>query len=66
MTSTAAWPGRRRSLHLVVQRGKAFDNDTGWRIDYHLATPALAAPLSRQWWTGRPRGTPASLTMPRW
>lgn len=24
-------------------RGKAFDNDTGWRIDYHLATPPLAA-----------------------
>ncbi|RDV45475.1 exodeoxyribonuclease III [Leifsonia sp. ku-ls] len=24
-------------------RGKAFDNDTGWRIDYQLATPALAA-----------------------
>lgn len=23
-------------------RGKAFDNDTGWRIDYHLATPELA------------------------
>ncbi|MFF2633105.1 exodeoxyribonuclease III [Microbacterium sp. NPDC058021] len=23
-------------------RGKAFDNDTGWRIDYHLASPALA------------------------
>ena len=23
-------------------RGKAFDNDTGWRIDYHLATPGLA------------------------
>ncbi|MCT1607822.1 exodeoxyribonuclease III [Nesterenkonia massiliensis] len=23
-------------------RGKAFDNDTGWRIDYHMATPALA------------------------
>src|SRR6478752_4125617 len=23
-------------------RGHAFDNDTGWRIDYHLATPALA------------------------
>lgn len=23
-------------------RGKAFDTDTGWRIDYHLATPALA------------------------
>jgi exonuclease III len=24
------------------QRGKAFDTDTGWRIDYHLATAALA------------------------
>src|SRR3954468_19208257 len=24
-------------------RGKAFDNDSGWRIDYHLATKALAA-----------------------
>ncbi|GGO62744.1 exodeoxyribonuclease [Microbacterium nanhaiense] len=24
-------------------RGQAFDKDTGWRIDYHLATPALAA-----------------------
>ncbi len=24
-------------------RGQAFDNDTGWRIDYQLATPSLAA-----------------------
>ncbi|WP_200847156.1 exodeoxyribonuclease III [Microbacterium sp. 18062] len=24
-------------------RGQAFDNDTGWRIDYHAASPALAA-----------------------
>ncbi|RFA22586.1 exodeoxyribonuclease III [Subtercola boreus] len=24
-------------------RGQAFDNDSGWRIDYQLATPALAA-----------------------
>lgn len=24
-------------------RGQAFDNDTGWRIDYHVVTPALAA-----------------------
>lgn len=24
-------------------RGQAFDNDTGWRIDYQLATPELAA-----------------------
>ena len=23
-------------------RGRAFDTDTGWRIDYHLATPELA------------------------
>ncbi|MGG7465699.1 MULTISPECIES: exodeoxyribonuclease III [unclassified Plantibacter] len=28
------------------QRGQAFDNDTGWRIDYHLATPELAAKAS--------------------
>jgi exodeoxyribonuclease-3 len=28
------------------QRGQAFDNDTGWRIDYHMATPALAATVS--------------------
>ncbi|MCC4907895.1 exodeoxyribonuclease III [Microbacterium sp. cx-59] len=27
-------------------RGQAFDNDTGWRIDYHLASPALAARVS--------------------
>lgn len=25
------------------QRGQAFDNDTGWRIDYQMATPELAA-----------------------
>ena len=24
-------------------RGKAFDNDAGWRIDYQIATPSLAA-----------------------
>lgn len=24
-------------------RGQAFDNDTGWRIDYHVATPDFAA-----------------------
>ncbi|MCO1582140.1 exodeoxyribonuclease III [Crossiella sp. SN42] len=23
-------------------RGKAYDNDSGWRIDYHMATPGLA------------------------
>jgi exodeoxyribonuclease III len=25
------------------QRGQAFDTDTGWRIDYHMATPGLAS-----------------------
>jgi exodeoxyribonuclease III len=27
-------------------RGKAFDTDTGWRIDYQLATPDIANTLS--------------------
>lgn len=27
-------------------RGQAFTNDTGWRIDYQLATPALAASVT--------------------
>jgi len=26
-----------------TMRGQAFDTDTGWRLDYHLATPELAA-----------------------
>lgn len=30
-------------------RGKAFDNDAGWRIDYHLASPALAARTEQVW-----------------
>ena len=30
--------------------GESFTNDTGWRIDYHLATPRLArAAITRQW-----------------
>jgi exodeoxyribonuclease-3 len=28
------------------QRGKAFDTDTGWRLDYHVASPALAATVT--------------------
>ncbi len=28
------------------QRGKAFDTDTGWRLDYHVATPALATTVT--------------------
>jgi exodeoxyribonuclease-3 len=27
-------------------RGKAFDNDAGWRIDYQLATRRLAAAVT--------------------
>jgi exodeoxyribonuclease-3 len=27
-------------------RGKAFDNDAGWRIDYHIASPGLAKKAS--------------------
>ena len=27
-------------------RGQAFDNDSGWRIDYHVATAGLAAPAA--------------------
>ncbi|GAA4748856.1 exodeoxyribonuclease III [Gordonia alkaliphila] len=30
-------------------RGKAFDNDAGWRIDYHLASPTLAARTEQVW-----------------
>ncbi|MFC9059605.1 exodeoxyribonuclease III [Streptomyces sp. NPDC057074] len=40
-----------RALHPDVEgpyswwsyRGRAFENDSGWRIDYHVATPGLAA-----------------------
>lgn len=28
-------------------RGQAFDNDTGWRLDYQVATPALASTVKR-------------------
>ena len=46
----AGWVDVVRSLHpdrpgpysWWSWRGKAFDNDAGWRIDYHLATPGLA------------------------
>lgn len=45
------WVDVVRQLHPDVEggpyswwswRGKAFDNDAGWRIDYHLASPGLA------------------------
>jgi exodeoxyribonuclease-3 len=30
-------------------RGQAFANDVGWRIDYHLASPGLAAKATAAW-----------------
>jgi exodeoxyribonuclease III len=30
------------------QRGQAWTNNVGWRLDYHLATPALAATAKRE------------------
>ncbi len=30
-------------------RGQAFTNDSGWRIDYHLASPGLARVATRAW-----------------
>ncbi len=29
-------------------RGQAYANNVGWRLDYHLATPALAAHAKRE------------------
>ena len=50
LTDGAPWRDVVRDLHPDVDgpyswwsyRGKAFDNDAGWRIDYHLVTDALA------------------------
>lgn len=39
----AAHPGQAGPYTWWSFRGQAFDTDAGWRIDYHLATPALAA-----------------------
>lgn len=30
-------------------RGKAFDTDTGWRIDYHITTPDVARSVRKAW-----------------
>ncbi|MDJ0396540.1 exodeoxyribonuclease III [Rhodococcus sp. G-MC3] len=50
LTDKAPWTDVVRALHPDVEgpyswwsyRGKAFDNDAGWRIDYQLATRSLA------------------------
>ncbi|WP_296648415.1 exodeoxyribonuclease III [Rhodoluna sp.] len=39
----AAHPGIAGPYTWWSYRGQAFDTDAGWRIDYHLATPGLAA-----------------------
>jgi len=46
-----------RALHPGVEgpyswwsyRGRAFDNDAGWRIDLHVATQGLAAKATKAW-----------------
>jgi len=42
----AAHPDRDGPYSWWSFRGQAFDNDTGWRIDYQIATPALAKKAS--------------------
>jgi exodeoxyribonuclease-3 len=39
----ATHPGEPGPYTWWSYRGQAFDTDAGWRIDYHLATPKLAA-----------------------
>ncbi|MFF5637423.1 exodeoxyribonuclease III [Streptomyces sp. NPDC012825] len=36
-------PGQEGPYSWWSYRGRAFDNDSGWRIDYQIATPGLAA-----------------------
>ncbi|MCL6424273.1 exodeoxyribonuclease III [Brachybacterium sp. JHP9] len=51
LISELGWVDVHRALHgegpgpytWWSQRGKAFDNDSGWRIDYQMVTPELAA-----------------------
>jgi exodeoxyribonuclease III len=42
----AQYPGVDGPYSWWSYRGRAFDNDTGWRIDHHVATPALAATVA--------------------
>jgi exodeoxyribonuclease-3 len=55
--ATGAFVDVVRALHPDVEgpyswwsyRGRAFDNDAGWRIDLHVATAALAAKATKAW-----------------
>ena len=64
LASTLAWQPIERHFIDVVRtlrpddegpyswwswRGQAFNNDVGWRIDYHLATAGLAAAAKQAW-----------------
>jgi exodeoxyribonuclease-3 len=42
----SAHPGEPGPYTWWSNRGQAFDTNTGWRIDYHLATPKLAVVAS--------------------
>ena len=45
----AAYPDEAGPYSWWSFRGKAFDNDAGWRIDYQIATPALAKLATSAW-----------------
>lgn len=45
----ALHPDREGPYSWWSYRGRAFDNDTGWRIDYQVATPGLAARAQSGW-----------------
>lgn len=45
----ALHPGTEGPYSWWSYRGRAFDNDTGWRIDLQIATPALAKAATRAW-----------------
>ncbi|MFE3249233.1 exodeoxyribonuclease III [Streptomyces sp. NPDC059209] len=45
----ALHPGETGPYSWWSYRGRAFDNDTGWRIDYHVATGGLAGRAVKAW-----------------
>ncbi|OKJ99671.1 exodeoxyribonuclease III [Streptomyces sp. CB03234] len=45
----ALYPGQEGPYSWWSYRGRAFDNDAGWRIDYQVATPGLAARAVKAW-----------------
>ncbi|GGU33117.1 exodeoxyribonuclease III [Streptomyces lavendofoliae] len=45
----ALHPGQEGPYSWWSYRGRAFDNDAGWRIDLQVATPGLAARAAKAW-----------------